>query len=136
MKCRDFEACLGALLDGALAAEERERCVRHAASCLSCGELVEPMGSELSPVAVQPPATFLAMVLARTSHAACRTSWSETWRQWMLRPRFASEVAYVAVVVLSLASRTVDPRDVLKDLRSEAGILLGRATSLWEKEKP
>jgi len=66
----------------------------------------------------------------------------------MLRPRFASEAAYVAVVLLSLSVVTMDrsglepehararARVVLSDLRSEAGILLDRATSLWEKEKP
>ena len=79
---------------------------------------------------------FLAMVLARTSHEARRTRWAETWHRWMLRPRFASEAAYVGVVVLSLSFVTLDRSGVLTDLRSEAGILLDRATSLWEKEKP
>jgi len=136
MSCRDFEACLGALLDGVLDTEEHARCVRHAASCPSCRELVEPMGAMLAPVGVEPSPHFLTAVLTRTSHAARRATWAETWRQWMLRPRFASEAAYVGVVVLSLAASTVHPRDVLNDLRSEAGILLDRATSLWEKERP
>ena len=94
------------------------------------------MGATLAPVGVEPPASFLTAVLALTSHAPRRATWAETWRRWMLRPRFASEAAYVGVVVLTLAASTVDPREVLHDLRSEAGILLDRATSLWEKERP
>jgi hypothetical protein len=94
------------------------------------------MGAMLAPVGVEPPSSFLAAVLTQTSHAARRTTWAETWRCWMLRPRFASEAAYVGVVVLTLAANAVHPRDVIKDLRSEAGILLDRATSLWEKERP
>jgi hypothetical protein len=74
--------------------------------------------------------------LAQTSHGKRRTPWAETWRQWMLRPRFASEAAYVGVVVMSLAAVTLHPREVFNDLRSEAGILLDRAASLLEKEKP
>jgi predicted glycosyltransferase len=54
----------------------------------------------------------------------------------MLRPRFASEAAYVGVVVLSLAAGRLDSQAVLDELRSEAGILIHRATSLLQKEKP
>jgi anti-sigma factor RsiW len=136
MKCHDFESCLGGLLDGALEADARARCVAHAASCPPCRELVEPMGPLLAPVAVEPPPSLLIAVMARTSRVERRNRWAETWRGWMLRPRFASEAAYVGVVVLSLAASTVHPKDVLNDLRSEAGILFDRATSLWEKERP
>jgi len=94
------------------------------------------MGATLAPVGAEPPESFLPAVLALTSLAARRNPWAETWRQWMLRPRFAYEAAYVGVVVLSLAHVTLDSRAVFDDLRSEAGILLDRATSLWEKEKP
>jgi len=67
---------------------------------------------------------------------------AETWRRWMLRPRFAIEAAYVAVTlswlivltpvspvsgVLQGASRA---RAIVSEIRSEAGILLTRATSL------
>ena len=158
MSCHDFEGLLPGLLDGTLEGVEHARCVRHVASCPPCRELVEPMGLMLAPVGAEPPASFLTAVLALTSgaeqrapmssRAPLRTRWAETWRQWMLRPRFASEAAYVGVVVLSLAAVTLDVRAVeaqnarararvvLDDLRSEAGILLDRATSLWEKEKP
>jgi predicted anti-sigma-YlaC factor YlaD len=146
MNCRDFEGFLDGLLEGALQDVDRARCVHHVASCSSCLQLVEPMGLALTPLGAEPPAFFLAAVLSLTSHAPRRTPWAETWRRWMLRPRFASEAAYVGVVVLSLASVTLDrssveaqrtrARVVLNDLRSEAGILLDRATSLWEKEKP
>jgi hypothetical protein len=136
MTCHDFEGCLGGLLEGALDPDEHARCVDHVASCATCRELVAPMGLSLAPVSVEPPASLLVAILSRTSNVSRRTPWAETWRQWMLRPRFASEAAYVGVVVLSLVSTTVDSRAVLNDLRSEAGILLDRATSLLEKEKP
>lgn len=138
MICRDFAGVLEGLLDGTLEREEHARCVRHVASCPSCRELVEPMGLMLAPVDAEPPASFLATVLARTSHETRRTRWAETWHQWMLRPRFASEAAYVGVVVLSLAVVTLDLRAqvVFDDLRSEAGILLDHATSLLKKERP
>jgi len=156
MNCREFEGLLERLLNGTLEDGEHARAVRHVASCPPCRDLVEPMGFMLAPVGAEPPASFLTTVLARTSCAAPRatapprvterTRWAETWRQWMLRPRFASEAAYVGVVVLSLVAVRLDPRAVetrsararvvLSDLRSEAGILLDRATSLWEKEKP
>jgi len=136
MNCHDFEGLLEELLDGSLDRDEHARCVDHFASCGSCRELVEPMGLTLAPVSAEPPPSLLMAVLSRTSHPARRTSWAETWRQWMLRPRFASEAAYVGVVVLSLASARLDSRAVINDLRSEAGILLDRAASLLEKEKP
>ena len=136
MNCHDFEGLLEGLLEGALLPDEHARCVGHVASCASCLALVEPMGLTLAPVGAEPPASLLVAVLSRTSQASRRTPWAETWRQWMLRPRFASEAAYVGVVVLSLAAVTVHPRDVFNDLRSEAGILLDRATSLLEKERP
>lgn len=134
MNCHEFEGLLDGMLEGTLPGVDHARGVDHVASCLSCRELVEPMGLTLAPVGAEPPAFFLAAVLARTSRAARRTRWAETWRQWILRPRFASEAAYLGVVVLSLAVVTLDRSGV--DLRSEAGILLDRATSLWEKEKP
>lgn len=136
MNCREFESALDRVLDGTLEGGDRSACVRHVASCSSCRELVEPMGPLLAPVAADPPASLLAAVLARTSHESRRARWAEIWHQWVLRPRFASEVAYVGVVLLSLSFVTLDRSGVLNGLRSEAGILLDRATSLWEKEKP
>jgi len=136
MNCHEFDGCLEGLLDGALDRDEHARCVEHVASCDSCRGLVEPMGLGLVPVGAEPPASLFHAVLARTSRAPRCTPWAEIWRQWMLRPRFASEVAYVGVVVLSLASARLDSRAVINDLRSEAGIFFDRAASLLEKEKP
>jgi predicted anti-sigma-YlaC factor YlaD len=137
---------LAELLDGTIAAADHARCVRHAASCLSCRELVEPMGPMLAPVGAEPPDSLLPGVFAKTSRLATRSRWAETWREWVLRPRFASEAAYVGVVVLSVACVTLDntpvearsarARVVINEFCSEAGILLDRATSLLEKEKP
>ena len=136
MNCHDFEGGLEGLLEGALDSDDHANCVDHVASCDSCRTLVEPMGLGLVPLSAEPPASLFQAVLAQTSRAPRRTPWAETWRQWMLRPRFASEVAYIGVVVLSLASARLDSRAVINDLRSEAGILFDRATSLLEKEKP
>lgn len=140
MTCREFEARLGRVLEGTLPVEDHARAVRHAAACRSCAELVEPMGPALVPIAVEPPASFVTSVMARTSGSA-RASWAETWRRWMLRPRFAWEAAYVGVVLLTLACATPDSpygraQVAFRGLRSEAGILLERATSLLVKEKP
>jgi predicted anti-sigma-YlaC factor YlaD len=135
MSCDEFERRLEQLLEGRIAAADHERCVRHAATCDRCRELVAPMGRSLIPVAVKPPASFRSSVIRMTSGTSRRSRWAATWREWVLRPRFASEVAYVGVVMLTLVCAAVD-RSTLAHYRSEAGILLDRATSLLEKEKP
>jgi len=135
MNCREFEDRLEALLDGTIAEGDHARCVHHAVSCANCLDLVEPMGPMLAPRAVQPPSGFRRSVLRATSGAAARVRWAATWREWVMRPRFASEAAYVGVVVLCLAGATLD-RGTVKQICSEAGILLDRATSLLEKETP
>jgi hypothetical protein len=135
MICSEFERHLESLLEGRLAGEDHARCVLHAASCAPCAELVFPMGAQLVPVAVEPPASLRRSVLRRTSGATARLRWAATWRACVMRPRFASEAAYVGVVMLTLACSTLD-RNTLAHYRAEAGILLDRATSLLEKEKP
>lgn len=135
MNCAEFEGHLDGLLLGRIAFSDHDRCVRHAATCDACRELVAPMGPELVPVAVKPPESFRASVIGATSGAATPTPWAETWRRWVMRPRFASEAAYVGVVMLTLVGATVDS-STLAHYRSEAGILLERATSLLAKETP
>ena len=135
MNCREFEAHLESLLEGRVAVADHHRCVNHAATCDACGELVAPMGRNLIPVAVKPPASFRSSVVRLTSGASSRARWAETWRSWVMRPRFASEAAYVGVVVLTLVCASLD-RTTLTHYRSEAGILLERATSLLEREAP
>jgi len=146
MNCREFEGTLLDLLDGTLASAAHAGCVRHAASCAACFALVSPMGADLTPVAAEPPASFLQSVLLSTSEASPHFRWADTWRRWALRPRFASEVAYVGVVMLSVALATLDDtpvearsaraRVVIRELCSEAGILVDRAASILQKEKP
>ena len=135
MNCVEFERHLDGLLMGRIAFADHDRCVRHAATCDTCRELVAPMGRSLVPVSVEPPASFRPSVMRLTSGASTPTPWAETWRRWVVRPRFASEAAYVGVVMLTLVCATVD-RSTLAHYRSEAGILLERATSLLEKETP
>ena len=93
------------------------------------------MGPELFPVAVEPPAGFRRSVLRATSGARRRVRWAEAWRGLILRPRFASEAAFVGVLMLTLGYTTLD-RNTVTQLRAEAGTLLDRATSLLEKERP
>ena len=135
MNCSEFEGQLDALLMGRIAFAEHGACVRHAATCDRCRELVAPMGRDLVPVTVTPPASFRPSVIRMTSGARSRSRWAETWRGWVMRPRFASEAAYVGVVMLTLVCATID-RNTLAHYRSEAGTLLERATSLLVKEKP
>lgn len=135
MSCAEFEGLLDALLDGRLAVADHARCAAHVASCVSCSELVLPMGNDLRPVSAPPPASLRRAVLRRTTLATRRSRWAATCRTWVLRPRFASEVAYVGVVMLTLACAAVD-QSTLAHYRTEAGILLDRATSLLEKERP
>jgi predicted anti-sigma-YlaC factor YlaD len=146
VNCREFEGALLKLLDGRLASDDHARCVAHAASCTACFSLVEPMGADLTPVAAEPPVSLVPAVLRLTGGASRCTRWADTWRRWAMRPRFASEVAYVGVVMLSVALATLDDtpvearsaraRVVIHELCSEAGILVDRATSLLQKEKP
>jgi len=93
------------------------------------------MGRKLVPFTVKPPASLRRSVLRRTSGATARLRWAAIWRSWVMRPRFASEAAYVGVVMLTLVCATVD-RSTLAHYRAEAGILFDRATSLLEKETP
>jgi predicted anti-sigma-YlaC factor YlaD len=142
MSCREFEGALLALLEGTLSRADHARAVRHAASCAACFALVAPMGAELAPVAAEPPASLLPSVLLSTSNAPSRSRWADTWRRWALRPRFASEVAYVGVVMLSVLAtlddtpveaRSARARIVIHELCSEAGILVDRAASLLQR---
>lgn len=146
MNCREFEGTLLDLLEGTLSRADHARAVGHTASCAACFALVAPMGADLAPVAAEPPASFLPSVLHSTSEVSPRAGWADTWRRWALRPRFASEVAYVGVVMLSVALATLDDtpvearsaraRVVIREVCSEAGILVDRAASLLQKEKP
>jgi hypothetical protein len=149
MNCREFAMSLDALLEGTLGVDGHAACARHVASCASCRELVEPMGPTLLPIAAVPTPSIVASVLTKTSgrRPADGFGWAETWRRWMLRPRFAAEAAYVGVCVLTLALaglniRPVEAVDrvrsstvVFHELGDEAGILFYRVTSLWEKER-
>jgi hypothetical protein len=149
MTCNEFARFLGSLLEGTLDADEHAACVRHVGSCSFCRDLVEPMGPALTPIVAAPMPSIVACVLAKTSgrRPAAGFRWAETWRRWMLRPRFAAEAAYVGVCVLTLALaglniRPVEAVDrvrsssvVFHELGDEAGILFHRVTSLWEKER-
>jgi hypothetical protein len=146
VNCRELEGLLPELLEGTIEGIDHARCVAHRAACASCAELLEPMGDRLVPVSAEPPEAFLAGVLQRTSRAPVPESWAAFWRRLVLRPRFASEVAYVCVAAFCVVCAAVgdvsaDARSrkagvLIQEICSEAGVLADRATSLFTKEKP
>jgi hypothetical protein len=85
--CASAENRFVAFVDGDLDAVDRELVAAHVAGCLACRE-------ELSRV--------------RAGATATPPRWADTWRRWMLRPRFALELAYVAAVVLCVVGTFTD----------------------------
>ena len=70
MDCLDFADRLEALVDDALAEEERLRAAAHAARCPDCRALLAAMRSESAP-GVEAPADLTEAILAGTSGPAC-----------------------------------------------------------------
>lgn len=70
MDCLHFTNRVEALLDGALAEDERLRAAAHAARCPDCRALVAAMQGELC-AAVEAPDGLAAAILAQTSGPAC-----------------------------------------------------------------
>lgn len=104
MNCRDLECRLEALAAGTLPTAFERASAEHLAGCAACRELVE-----LARLAEVPPdASFVAEVLRRTLpfEVQIRRWWDALWPQLWHRPRFASEAAYVGLVVLTLVFAT------------------------------
>jgi predicted anti-sigma-YlaC factor YlaD len=104
--CDRAEMLLARALDGALPSTERQLLASHTAVCAECRALtpvLEALSVELPKMAeLRPDRRFVADVLAVTLPVGVqlRRWWSRVWPQWVRRPRFASEAAYVGLLVL------------------------------------
>ena len=151
--CATARRGLCALVDGELDATDRALARGHLAECEDCRSDVEALrllAAELPLMAeVVPDSAFLrdTLVASIPPDVVAIDVVAETWRRWMLRPRFALEAAYVGValsclIVLTpvrhlpgLLGEASRARAVASGIRSEAGILLDRASSLMEGAK-
>ena len=110
--CGQAESLLGGWLDGELAAAERQLMGAHLDSCGDCRALAAAMtrlGAELPQLAeLRPGPGFVEAVLAATLPVRVRLRrwWAAIWPRWVGRPRFASEAAFVATMVLVLVFAT------------------------------
>jgi predicted anti-sigma-YlaC factor YlaD len=110
--CVEAEAALCARMAGELPLPDLERVEGHLAGCAECAALASTLGAlaiELPRMAeVRPDERFVDDVLARSLPVPVRLRryWASTWPRWVRRPRFASEAAYVGVLVLVLVFAT------------------------------
>jgi len=110
--CGRAQELLAAGSDEPLAATDRELLQGHLASCTDCralGRVMIELAADLPHLAeVSPDADFVADVLRRTLpfEVQIRRWWDALWPQLWHRPRFASEAAYVGLVVLTLVFAT------------------------------
>lgn len=122
--CGRARDLLGELADGSLAAADAALVRSHLAACPDCRRLQRTLAWMVPELArlgeVEPPPELAAAVLARTSRAAGAASrprrlrlalprwrrpvWS--WQRLVLRPRFALESAYAALLILLLLTAT------------------------------
>jgi predicted anti-sigma-YlaC factor YlaD len=110
--CASAESRLCAWLDGELAGADRELMGAHLESCADCRALAAAMtrlAAELPWLAeLRPDPGFVAAVLAATLPVQVRLRrwWAAVWPRWVRRPRFASEAAFIATMVLVLVFAT------------------------------
>jgi anti-sigma factor RsiW len=110
--CSQAERLLCDWLDGEIAGADRELVGGHLDSCDRCRSLAAAMVRlevELPAlVELRPEPGFVDAVLAATLPVRVRLRrwWAAVWPQWVERPRFASEAAFVATMVLVLVFAT------------------------------
>ena len=104
MNCRDLECRLEALAAGSLPAAEERAHAEHLAGCAACRELVDL--ARLAEVPPDPGFTADVLRITLPFDVQIRRWWDALWPQLWHRPRFASEAAYVGLVVLVLAFAT------------------------------
>lgn len=105
--CRQAEPLLPELASGVLAGRaERALVAEHVAHCASCTGLLEELerlAFDLRKLAVvRPRESLVDGVLRRTLPLPVRLRrwWRTTWPQWVRRPRFATELAYAATLLV------------------------------------
>jgi len=110
--CERSAPRLAELVDGSLEPGDRALILGHVDGCANCRGLVATLAAlaiELPRLAhVRPDEDFVNDVLRRTLpvHVQLRRWWKRTWPRWLRRPRFATEAAYVGLLVLVLVFAT------------------------------
>jgi len=113
--CGAARTRLPSYVDGELADGDRELVVGHLNGCPECravGRRLETLTAELPRLAnLYPGPGFVDAVLARTLSPTIRLRrrWQSTWSQWVHRPRFALEVAYVGALALMAVTAIGSP---------------------------
>ena len=122
---------------GAFDAQLLEAHLEHCRTCASLAEALQSAATVLPSLAdVDPGAGFTARVLAATSRAAAGTLPARVggwWRQWLARPRFAFELAYVATLLLVIVvGNPIAPLQAASERTvSLASAGIERARSAW-----
>ncbi len=108
--CRQAEEQLGDFVDGTLPAGEQELIRLHLELCPSCSGLATELAqlNEVLPrlATLDPGPGFVDRVLVATLPRSVRLRrwWSRNWPRWVRRPRFSVELAFVATLIVVLAS--------------------------------
>ncbi len=110
--CGQARDLLCGWVDAVLPAAERQLVAGHLAGCSDCAALAAALAElarDLPRLAeLRPAPGFVEAVLAATVpvHRRLRRWWRRSWEQWVWRPRFASETAFVATLALVLVLAT------------------------------
>lgn len=122
--CGRAESLLGAWQDGELTGADGELLAAHLAGCGGCRSLAAVMtrlAADLPELAERrPDPGFVEAVMAATLPARVRLRrwWAAVWPRWVRRPRFASEAAFIATLVMVLVF--VTPGSPLEAVPSRA----------------
>lgn len=123
---------------------ERELLADHSAQCAECRGLASALATlavDLPRLAsLRPDAGFVDDVLKATLpvRVQLRRWWTDTWPRWVRRPRFASEAAYVGLLVLILVFSTPGspleavPQRALEVAQTAPRPLLGKSVAVLE----
>lgn len=110
--CRQARLLACERLDGTLSTADGQLLAPHLERCGDCRAVVRvltALPADLPALAeLRPPHGFADAVLAATLPLAVRLRrwWRASWPGWVRRPRFASEAAFVATLVLVLVVAT------------------------------
>lgn len=137
--CRQAEDSLPDWVDGRLqAGGERQLLSEHLTYCGVCSGLareLERLATDLPRLAIVQPGTSLVEgVLRRTLpvQVQMRRWWIATWPRWVRRPRFASELAFAATLMVVVVFGTpVSPLQAMP----EQALDLARSESLERLEE-